>query len=402
MSDSPRTLLFFHASAELYGSDRTLLQLAQGLDRTRWRCVVALPREGPLVAKLRAAGATVEVGPLAIFGRATLRPRGFLRSASALPRSLRFARALVREHRPALVHTNTLVVLSGALAARAEGVAHVWHVHEILERPRWLARCLARLVQRLSTRAVCNSRATSAHLCSLAPGLASKTEVIENGVETPRDLPARAEARARLGLDPDATWIALVGRVNAWKGHALLLDAFSRLAATRPKLHLFFAGDAPPGQPQFLEQLERDIDAFGLRERVTRLPFHDEVGAIYAAADLVAVPSTLPEPFGLVAVEAMAASRPVVAARHGGLVEIVEHGTSGLLVTPNDPEELARALALLVDDPELARRFGAAARARQQEHFSLARYCAGFEALYTSIASTPAAVASHRKHEAAA
>ncbi len=272
MSDAPRTLLFFHASAELYGSDRTLLQLAEGLDRSRWRCVVALPREGPLVARLREAGAVVEVGPLAIFGRATLRPRGFLRSASALPRSLRFARALVREHRPVLVHTNTLVVLSGALAARAAGVPHVWHVHEILERPRWLARSLARLVQRLSTRAVCNSRATSAHLCSLAPGLASKSEVIENGVAAPERRLSRGEARAQFGLDAGATWIALVGRVNAWKGHALLLDAFARLAPTRPKLRLLFAGDAPPGQPQFLEQLERDIDAAGLRERVTRLP----------------------------------------------------------------------------------------------------------------------------------
>ncbi len=385
-----RTLLFFHASAELYGSDRTLLQLAEGLDRGAWRVVVALPREGPLSRALRTAGATVEIGPLCTFGRATLRPRGFVRAARELPAAVRFARALVRRHRPAVVHTNTIVVLSGALAARAEHVPHVWHVHEILERPAWIARALARFVARRSTHVVANSAATAAALRARARFAPGALSVIANGVGSsaaPCDAAARARALARLDLDPARRWVLLAGRINAWKGHALLLDACKRIAARRPELGLLFAGDAPPGQPAFELALERDIAASGLGERVRRFPFVEDVVALYAAATVVAVPSTLPEPVGRVAAEAMAAGRAVVAAAHGGLAEIVEHDATGILVAPRDAEALAHALERLLGDPALADRMGRAGRARQREHFSVERYVRDFDVLYRAVAA---------------
>src|SRR5688500_7316287 len=124
------TIVVFHASAELYGSDRTVLQLVEQLGTKRF--VVALPRAGPLVEALRDAGAPVEIGPLATFGRATLRPRGFLAAVRAWPASGRWARELLRRHSPSVVHSNTLVIQAGALAARGEGIPHLWHLHEIL------------------------------------------------------------------------------------------------------------------------------------------------------------------------------------------------------------------------------------------------------------------------------
>ncbi|MBK7874821.1 MAG: glycosyltransferase family 4 protein [Planctomycetes bacterium] len=383
---TPRTLLFFHASAELYGSDRTLLQLAEGLDRARWRAVVALPREGPLADHLRAAGATVEVGPLCTFGRATLRPRGLLRAARELPEALRFARALVRRHAPVLVHTNTIVVLSGALAARAERVPHVWHVHEILERPPWLARAVARFVARNAARVACNSAATAEHLRARARFRPGALVVIPNGVaRNPAAEEDRARALATLGLDPERRWVLLAGRVNAWKGHALLLQAVQRLVDRHPRLGLVFAGGAPPGQGHFEAALERGIADAGLAERVRRFPFTDDVATLYAAAEVVAVPSTLPEPFGLVAAEAMAAGRAVVAAGHGGLLEIVEEGVTGRLFRPGDAEDLARALDALLSEPGAADAMGRAGRARQREHFSVERYVRDFDALYADV-----------------
>lgn len=386
--DARATILFFHASAELYGSDRTLLQLAEGLDPARWRRVVALPREGPLADALRTAGAEVEIGPVGTFGRATLRPRGLWRAASEFPRAVSFARALVRRHRPVLVHSNTLVVLSGAIAARRERVPHVWHVHEILQRPRWIAHALARTVARLSTHVVCNSAATAANLAAFAPDLARLTRVVPNGCAefAPRpELADAGAARRALGLAADAPTLALVGRVNAWKGQALLLRACARLRPDFPRIQVVLAGSAPPGQAHFETALEAQIDALDLRARVTRLPFRADVELVHAAADIVVVPSLLPEPFGLVAVEAMSLARPVVAARHGGLAEIVVDGETGLLFAPGDEAELARSLRVLLADPARAHRLGAAGRERQRALFSVARYVRDFDALYTAV-----------------
>lgn len=390
MTTSRRTLLFFHASAELYGSDRTLLQLAEGLDRARWRCVCALPREGPLAHALRAAGAEVEIGPVGTFGRATLRPRGLLAAARAFPESLAFARALVRRHRPVLVHSNTIVVLSGALAARAEGVPHLWHVHEIFERPRWVARALARTVARLSTLVVCNSRATAAHLQSLAPAVLPLVRVVANGCAgfAPSAANAQREsARRLLGVPLGVPVVALAGRVNAIKGQALLLGACARLRARHPELHVVLAGDAPPGQSHFEAALDAAIAEHDCAAHVTRLPFRGDVDVVFAAADIVAVPSLAPESFGLVAVEAMSLARPVVAARHGGLAEIVVDGETGLLCAPRDELDLARALGELLDDPARARRLGSAGRERQRAYFSVERYVGELDALYAELAN---------------
>lgn len=389
MTSARRTLLFFHASAELYGSDRTLLQLAEVLDRARWRCVFALPREGPLATALRATGADVEIGPVGTFGRSTLRPRGLWHAARAFPESLAFARTLVRRHRPALVHSNTIVVLSGALAARAEGVPHLWHVHEIFERPRWIARALARTVARLATLVVCNSRATAAHLEELAPAVSPLSRIVANGCAgfAPSAQNAKRDsARRALGVPLGAPVVALAGRVNAIKGQALLLGACARLRARFPELHVVLAGDAAPGQGHFETALDAAIAELDCAAHVTRLPFRGDVDVVFAAADIVAVPSLAPESFGLVAVEAMSLARPIVAARHGGLAEIVVDGETGLLFTPRDELDLARALGELLDDPVRAQRLGAAGRARQREHFSVERYVREFDALYTELA----------------
>ena len=90
------TVLYLHGSADLYGADRTLLQLVQGLDSKRYRAVVALPKSGPLVAELEQAGAQVVFGPLGVGGRASMNPRGLLRLAFELPRSIAFVRKLVK------------------------------------------------------------------------------------------------------------------------------------------------------------------------------------------------------------------------------------------------------------------------------------------------------------------
>jgi len=380
----PAVILYLHGSADLYGADRTLLQLVSGLDRSCYRAVVALPKHGPLVAALTTAGATVEIGPLGVGCRASMSICGIGRLLIDIPRAIGFVRGLVAKHKPKVIHTNTIVVLGGALGAWTTRIPHLWHVHEILAKNSSLSRFFTRTLQVLSHIAVSNSRCTRASFAganltdaSLSNYRAHDHRVIHNG--SPRG-PAKKDQ------NPSShPTVLLMGRINSWKGQELLLSAAAALRDKHPAARYRIVGDAPSGQVHFEHELDHRIAQAGLGDIVTRAGFVTDPTAEYLNADIVVVPSTRPEPFGLVAIEAMSFGLPVIAANHGGLPEIVKHGETGRLFTPGSSNDLTRQLELLLSDPWLARDLGASGRARQASHFSLERYCVEFTDIYEQL-----------------
>ncbi|TFH50157.1 MAG: glycosyltransferase [Lysobacterales bacterium] len=125
-----------------------------------------------------------------------------------------------------------------------------------------------------------------------------------------------------------------------------------------------------------MHALEHKISESPVRRFVTLLPFQQNPAAIWNASDIAVVPSEEPEPFGLVAVEAMSASKPVVAAAHGGLVEIVVPAVTGELFEPRNESQLAEVLTRLVLDPQRRAELGRAGRARYQAAFTEERFAA--------------------------
>jgi glycosyltransferase involved in cell wall biosynthesis len=181
-------------------------------------------------------------------------------------------------------------------------------------------------------------------------------------VRVPRPEP-RESARAALGLAPDRFAVLLVGRISDWKGQDVLARALAQPELSELGAVGLVAGDAWPGAEGPLHELEALKEELQLGERLRLLGYRSDVDRLLGAADAVVVPSTRPEPFGLVALEGATAGLPVVAAGHGGLCEIIRDGETGLLVPPGNPAALARALRSLADDPALAQRLGAAAAA---------------------------------------
>src|SRR5204863_2527015 len=157
----------------------------------------------------------------------------------------------------------------------------------------------------------------------------------------------RRAARDALGLPADAFTCLVLGRLNSWKGQDVLARALAEPALRERAAVGLVAGDAWPGEERHLRGLEALRFELGLGDRLRLLGFRDDLDALYGAADVVCVPSTRPEPLGLVALEAAAAAQCIVASGGGGLPEIVRDGETGRLVAPGSPRALASTLGEL-------------------------------------------------------
>jgi glycosyltransferase involved in cell wall biosynthesis len=339
---------------------------------------VVLPAEGELTGDLRAAGVEVLVRPLAVVRRALLTPPGLAAITAATARDAFALRRLVRARRVALIHSNTSVVLGGAAAAATTRLPHLWHVREIypgsaFERA-WPP--FRRLL--LSATALpCVSRAAAAQF-----GSSPRARVIPDGLAVSLRPAPRAAARATLGLSPDAPVIAVLGRITGWKGQDVLVRALAEPELAARGAVGLIAGAAWPGAEERAEAVRSLARGLGVADRVRFVGFRDDVENVYGAADIIAVPSTAPDPLPGAAIEAAAAGCAVVASAHGGLPEIIRDGETGRLVAPGDPPALARAAAALLDDPGTRARLGAAAAADVRERFAPGRLLAGIQELY--------------------
>jgi mannosyltransferase len=203
--------------------------------------------------------------------------------------------------------------------------------------------------------------------------LKRKATVIPHGVDTERYAPPanRAAAFRQAGL-PGRYAIGCFGRVRAQKGSDVFVEAMCQLLPRFPDFTAVIVGAITPEQSGFAKDLEKRIEAAGLRPRILimgELPI-EEVQRWYQRLTIY-VFSSRNEGFGLTLIEAMAAGAALVASRAGAAELVIENGVSGVLTPPGDVEALVTALEPLMRDPTSAAQMGARARARAIEKFSL-------------------------------
>jgi starch synthase (maltosyl-transferring) len=239
---------------------------------------------------------------------------------------------------------------------------------------------LDRITQQLAAGSVCVSRGVerfSREVVGLAP---ERLTVIANGVDPAPFDHAEPVPRARLGVPHGADLALFIGRLDVQKGVADLLDAAEWVIARRPNWHLVLAGDGPE-RPWLLARL---AERPPLAERVHWLGHRDDVPALLATADLLVLAS-LWEGMPNVALEAMAARRPVVATAVEGSEDLVAPGQTGWLVKPRDPPALGEALLEAALDPDRRCRYGTAGRARVEAEFSIERMVTDYERLWAGL-----------------
>jgi glycosyltransferase involved in cell wall biosynthesis len=212
---------------------------------------------------------------------------------------------------------------------------------------------------------------------------AARIYVIASGVEAGAFATSdavRAAERARRGVGAHEFVVAVIAALEERKGHAVLLDAVAALADLPLRVLCAGAGSRAAA-------LAARRDALGLRGRVAFLGQVRDVAGLLAASDVVVMPS-LQEGLGVAALEAMAAGRPLIVSRVGGLPEVVGDEGAGLLVEPGDAPGLAAALRRLATDPAAARALGAAGQARVRTRFSVEAMASATLALYRRLSET--------------
>ncbi|WP_442787123.1 glycosyltransferase family 4 protein [Flavobacterium suncheonense] len=379
-----RKILFIHQSAELYGSDKTLLLLLQKLDRSRFHPVVILPFDGPLKRELELVNIEVVIAPVLKLYRDMFTPKNLVRFVRDIRKGLKTVSALHRKHQFDFIYSNTLAVLLGMLSALKVKKRHLWHVHEIIEHPKIFAAAFPILLNRFSDVIICNSHATKENLTKRNPKLSKKAMVIHNGLE-PDNKDSSFIGKEDYGFENEDVVVTLVGRISRLKGHKWVLKTITEHFSKHKNLKFLFVGSPVLNQEYYLEEVEQIIADNQLNDMVKILPFTLDLTPIWSITDIALMPSTEPESFGMVALEAMLAQKPVIGSDHGGLREIIENKGTGYLIAPNDVSELSAVLRKLIAYPELRIQMGQKGYERARQNFSVTKYIKDFEKLFQQI-----------------
>jgi glycosyltransferase involved in cell wall biosynthesis len=360
-------LLTIQPVAERGGSDQALLRMLRSLPPAEFECHVVVPAEPPLRAEYEATGAAVHIVPMARISRSH-RGTEWLAYACAWPIVVARLVRLIRELDIDVVHSNSLHSWYGWAAAAITRRPHVWHAREIVVQSDRALAVERFLTRRFATRVVCMSTAIADQL----PG--ADTVVIAETVDAEDFSPSRAgNFRASAGIPDDAPLVGGAGRIDTWKGFDVLLDAFEAVRSSIPDAHLVIAGGPVVGKEWLSEQLAA---------RAATIPGahwlgpRTDIADVLADLDCFVLPSTEPEPYGLVAVEALASGVPVVMTDGGGPREIAAAAAPGsaALIAPGDATALAGAIvarltAVGSTSTEL-RRSRAVLRAPEPERFA--------------------------------
>lgn len=345
-------------SFESGGTERQMVELLRRLDPTRWQvhvaCFHAAGRfHGPALER----ASTLTEFPLRSF-----------RSPDTARHALHFTR-WCRDHQLAVVHTSDLYanVFALPLAALARVPVRIANRREILadKTPRQLY--AQRAAYSFAHKVITNSRAGADRLrVERVPD--QKIVVVGNGLDTNRFRPGPHSPRARR--------VIVVANLRSEKGHDVLLQAAALVLKERPDARFDIVGDGPQ-----LATLRAQAEDLGLTYAVSFLGHSEHVEDRLLGAEIFALPSRS-EAMPNALLEAMSAGLPVVASGVGGIVEVVDHERTGLLVPAGDPAPLARQLLRLMADPALGARLGQAARAEVVSRYSFDRMVAAFEGVY--------------------
>ena len=360
------------------GVERGTVEVADAIVKNGWKSVV-ISNGGLLTSQLKRVGATVYEVPVHC-------KNPFLWGSAR-----RQVKRILQQEGADIVHVRSRAPAWIALpAANSLGIATVSTVHSKFA-PANIFKKIYNGKMLKADRVIAISHFVENEIFTHygKSGVAEKLSVIHRGVDLGMFDPKavnqqRIIAEAdRLGLPDDKSIIMLPARATSWKGHEILIQALAQLSDKDAILMLLGIEDGPPA---YAEKLRTMAVRYGLGASVRIGAGSRDMPAALMLADVVAMPSIKPEPFGRVAIEALAMGRPVVAFRHGGAVESIDEGRTGWLADPLSVDSLAEALQTALSlTPRKRRALAKDARQQMTDQFSKDMMCERTLAVYKSL-----------------
>ncbi|MDF2156435.1 glycosyltransferase [Algoriphagus sp. CAU 1675] len=377
-----RKVLVIYGSADLYGASKNLIRSLEGFRRLGWKSITVLPHDGPLVEIMKNMGFEVVLMEHGVLRRQNLNPIGLLTLFGQVFSSFFKLSVLIKQEKITLIYTNSNANIIGGLLKLRHGIPHIWHIHEIIERPKWFKSLLETYIKLTEDRVICVSEAVIKNFSRIK---AEKLKLLYNGIDTQPYAKADYDLKSEIGIPENKLLIGMVARVNLWKGQFYFLEIAALLKKKYPNLHFVMAGDAFPGYEYLYDEVSSLTQKLGLEDCVTNLGFRLDVPEILSGLDIFVVPSILPDPLPTTVLEGMAAAKPVIATRHGGATEMVIDGETGFLIPWDNPQEAVVAFEKLIESAELREKMGKAGRQRVNEYFNQEKYLENFGKLVSEV-----------------
>lgn len=364
-----KKVLFLDQSGKLGGAELCLLDIAKSIRST---CKVLLFSGGAFAEALEKEGIQVSVlqQDSIDFRKESGILDGIASSFQVVPLLLKVIRA-VKDYDVIYANTPKALVI-GALVNLVSRKTLIYHLHDIISESHFstVNRFAISTLAKLADRVIANSYASKEAFIQASGAEDSDVSVVYNGFDIQKyDCEDGDRSQIRQALDIDDRFVVgHFSRLSPWKGQDVLLDA---LAKCPDDVVVLFVGDALFGEDDYVQALQQQVAREKLEHRVQFLGFRHDIPQLMSACDLIAHTSTAPEPFGRVIVEAMLCNRPVIGAKAGGAMELIEHGKTGWLCPPNDSEQLADCINYVRDRVENSKSVAKVAQEEARRRFSL-------------------------------
>ncbi len=369
---------FITHAAILNGAPITLAELVSGLAARPGHLSLALgvPSPGPLLERYDFTGVEIFC-----YGRTRLGKE----IPVGRPRIRRRLRRFLSARGIGLVVANSLEAFRSVEAAADLGLPVIWMIHELAagyqDRREWEE---MRAAAQLADRLIFNSQIGLAQVPLLGRGLEAKSRVIYPGISLDRPGGEDSSPEREITRREEGPVLGCIGDISPQKGYRILIEAFAIVLRAHPRSRLVIAGRVPDRFRKFKEELDARIQELHLEGRVRFEGEFHNLRRRLQGLDILLHPSPS-ESFGRVVAEALAGELPVVAARSGGVEEIILDGETGCLVPPGDPEALAEGTLMILSDPLRAQSLARRGRREVASRFALARSVAAIEAEIRSL-----------------
>lgn len=377
-----KNILVIHSAADLYGASRSLVRSLFSFKRLNLNPIIVLPNYGPLVVEIRKIGFEVIILDHGVIRRQNLSVRGIIDLLIELKISFFFLKNLMVERQIELIYSNSNANVVGGLLHIWTKKKHIWHVREIIQKPKWIKLAIELYNRFFGDILICVSQAVIDNH-TITP--ATKLKLVYNGIDYHLFKGAQYNLKTEIKIQKETILIGMIARVSSWKGQKYFLKIAAQLAKANQNIHFIMVGDACQGYEHLYEEVNQDINSLNLQNHVTNLGYRLDIANILSGFDIFILPSILPDPLPTTVLEAMASGKPVIATNHGGAREMLINGETGYLIPHDNANQAALIIQDLIDNCDKRNSFGLAGQARIKEYFSIEAFIKNFSAEVTSL-----------------